>query len=222
MMQKILALLAKAESTEFEGEAAVYLAKAEKLMVRHSIDQADLKPEEREKIIMTRVTITRNRPDHVLWNSACLANDVKFIRNPDNTFATLVGFPADIAFVQALYASLLLQREGFLRRETKPHWENGRTFNHSFRLGYANRIYQRLTEAKKVVVEKTGPGTELVLASKAAQVDLRTKQEFPRVVSGSRIRAHSRAAYTAGAAAANRADASGGRNNLGTARGVLA
>lgn len=43
LARKIAALLAKAESTEFEGEAASYMAKARELMEAHSIAESDVR-----------------------------------------------------------------------------------------------------------------------------------------------------------------------------------
>jgi len=42
VLQKVRGLLAKAESTEFEAEAAALTAKAQELMTRHAIDRAAL------------------------------------------------------------------------------------------------------------------------------------------------------------------------------------
>jgi hypothetical protein len=220
MMNKIMALLAKAESTEYEAEAAAYLAKAEQLMVRYSIEQADLKPAERDKIVTMRVDITRNRPDHVLRNNVAIVNDVSFLRDWDNRHGTLVGYEADIAFVQALVASLILQRETFLAHEPRPEYEHGRTFNHGFRLGFANRVYRRLLDAKAKIVRETGTGTELVLASKRQQVEDRFKELFPKTSKGPRATTSSAKGYYAGKAAAERADTSGGRNKVGAQRRI--
>lgn len=212
-IKRIMALLAKAESTEFEGEAATYLAKAQELMVKHSIEQADLKPEERETVGVHEVQVGSMRPDLTLLHVACMASGVSCIRLGTSGKASLIGMDSDVTFAQSLYASLLLQRERFLGQAVKPSYENGRSFNHSFRLGYAGRVHARLEEAKKRTVDESGPGTELVLASKDQLVQARVKQEHPNTRKLKNT-SRSRAGHSAGTAAGNRADVSGGRNNL--------
>lgn len=224
IMNRILALFAKAESSEFEEEAATYLAKAEELMIKHDVERADLTPEEREKVERVQVTIGANRPDHLLWNITCLSRGVHFVRGYPSgagTIGSLIGLPADLAFVQALFASLVIQRETHLAKAERPYWENGRTFNHSFRVGFGNRVYQRLNAAKAKTVQEAGASTALVLRNKEAEVAERVKALFPKLKKGPSISAHSTHGYAAGTAAANRADVSGGHNNVGGSRRAI-
>ena len=52
---KIRALLAKAESTEYPDEAAVYTAKAQELIATHAIDMALLQEREGKGHVVTRI-----------------------------------------------------------------------------------------------------------------------------------------------------------------------
>lgn len=222
-INKILALLAKAESSEFEAESATYLAKAQELMIKHAVEESQLRPEERETIGSETVTVSRARPDKTLMTVAALSVGVQFIQYSNSDRGLLFGTPSDITFVKALYASLVLQRERFLSREHKPYYENGRSFNHSFRVGFAGRVHARFKESKRVAVETSGPGTDLVLVTKDKQVEKAVHDQIGKTRTTAAVRASSHAGHSAGKAAANRADISGGRNNVGgTARRAVA
>lgn len=224
LITKIRALLAKAESSEFEEESAAYIAKAEQLMLTHDIDRSKLAPEAQDTIERVQFVVGANRPDHNLLNNVAMSRNVKCLVNGAGREAVgiLIGYTSDLAYVQTLYASLLVQREGFLSRETKPYWENGRTFNHSFRLGFAGRIFRRLTEATEAAVKAAdeaqgSPGTALVLADKKTLVNAKVAAFYPKIHSRGATRAHSQTGYQAGGAAAGRANLSGG-NALGAQR----
>jgi hypothetical protein len=229
LMAKIRALLAKAESSTFEHEAAAYLAKAEELMVKHDLDRADLTPEEREQYECVTVTIGSGTPDHILWNVVAKVRGVKFIRETNHRGdgktrpGYLIGYRVDIEFVQTLVTSLMLQRERFLINESVPTWEGVRAFRHSYRVGYANRIYARMKATQAETVKASGPGNELVLLDKFALVERHANELFTNLTPGRSVRSSSNAGYRAGQSAANRADVSGGRNNVrGGSRAALA
>jgi hypothetical protein len=225
LMEKVRKLLAKAERTDNEFEASAFLAKAEELMVKHDIARADLKPEERDKVVPVRVTVGSASADRTLWHYVSESRNVRMIRHTaidKGRAATLVGFAVDIEYVQTLVTSLMLQRERFLSREYKPYYENGRTFNHAFRHGYAGRISERLTAATVTAAKSAGVGTDLVLVDKGKQVDREYRQLFPSVRPGNKISIRPSAGYGAGQAAASRADLSLGGNNLGGRRTALA
>lgn len=213
LQARIRALLAKAKSTDFEEEAATYLAKAQKLMVKYAIDQADLAPEERTKVDYIRLPWDRSYANHVLWSAICTTNNVTFVRTTGR-YLTMVGFPSDLAFVQELYASLVLQREKFLRiaKVDMPHWDNGKSFGHSFRVAYGSRVYYRLQEAKQETVKSTGK--ELVFVGKQSEVDDAVADLFGKLKKGRAIRMNSQAGMAAGDAAGNRASLSGSRSGV--------
>lgn len=216
--EKVKALLAKADSSEHEAERDAFYAKAQELIIKHAIDEADLAPEEREKIIKVVIPRTPKRADDALFNAVCLQNSVKYITvgGPNalnGRQAWLIGFPTDIEFCQALNASLVLQREADLERD----WQSvsgvhGKEWKASFRLHFAARIRTRLREFASKAQENTAPGTGLVLADRSAQVAAHVANTETRLVKA-QVRASS-AGREAGNASANRADVSGGRRNV--------
>jgi hypothetical protein len=222
VIRKIQALLAKAERTDNEHEQNAYFSKAQTLITKYAVDQWQLTPAEREKIIQKTIELTPKRADRTLLNAVCIANNVKFIVGPTSPrrgrYGYLLGFPSDIAFCEALTAGLLLQRERELSKalKNKPSWEHGKAFNSSFRIHFAGVVAGRLLEWKKVATEEAGTGTELVLASKAAQVEKFTADKFGDTLhSVAGPKTTSALGALAGREAGKRADISGGQRNLG-------
>ena len=215
MSAKIAALLAKAERSDYEAEAASYLAKAQELMIRHAISESDLAPEQRERITSRETKFTSSLADFDLLAAAVGSVGGKVIRSgaANYTSAILVGLPSDLDYAQALYASLLLQRESALARAERPPSGGGRSFCHSFRLGYAARVRARLSKARAETVAESAPGTDLVLASKQAAAEQKVRQMFPRL-GFVRSTNNSWAGFGSGNRAAAGADVHGGRNTI--------
>jgi hypothetical protein len=222
-INKIMGLLAKAESTEHEAERDAYLAKAQELMIRHAVDESHLTPEERETVTAEQFPMGRSKADQDLMFWLAALNDMKALTHsargdrwsPGGVYAmSLIGTPTDIEYLKALYASLVLQREAALAREYRPSWINPRSFNHSFRVGFGERVARRLQAAKRETVKATGTGTELVLVSKRAEVDEYVAATWSKIGKTKGAQASDARGYEAGDAAGRNADLSGGRNNL--------
>jgi hypothetical protein len=140
LVDKIMALLAKAVSTDYEPAAATYLAKAQELMIKHALDEADLTGEARERVVVDIVPLPKDRPSQSLWGTVADPVNVRAIRWTFQRELRLIGYEADVIYVKAMYASLLLQREAALSRVVKPVGEHGGAFNTSFRSGFTRRI----------------------------------------------------------------------------------
>jgi hypothetical protein len=189
-IDKVMGLLAKAEATEFEEEAAAYLAKAQELMIRHAIDESHLQPEQRETVGAEQFPMGRSKADQDLMFWLAEINDMKALTHskrgdrwsPGGVYAmSLIGTPTDVEYLKALYASLVLQREAALAREFRPSWESPRTFNHSFRVGFGERVYKRLRAAKRQTVNAEGTGAELVFVGRRAEVDKYVAATWPKI-----------------------------------------
>jgi hypothetical protein len=212
-LERVRALLAKAEATNYPEEAETYTAKAQELMTRHSIDYAMLgapkagkqqptgrriavdNPYEAPKAFLLDVTAKANRC-HSVWSRAF-------------GFSTVIGFTTDLAATELLFTSLLLQATAALRAAGSS--KDGRTtsFRRSFLTAYANRIGQRLSEANQSALDNASLdyGGDLlpVLASRADAVKQAADQMFPVVSQHSVSNPTNRQGWLAGVAAADRA-----------------
>jgi hypothetical protein len=161
-LERIRALLAKAESTEFDEEAESFTAKAQELMTRHSIDAALIAAH-------TAGANAENRPIGIrlgiedpyasakafLLAQIAAAADCSTVWTKDFGFSTVFGFQAELASVELLYTSLLVQaRAAMVRAGESGQRAKSRRFRQSFLVGFATRIGERLREsAQGVTVE---------------------------------------------------------------------
>lgn len=126
---KIEALLKKAERTNFAEEAETYYAKAQELMAKWAIDEAMLRSTRKERGKPVHKTMEIKKSG--LWKSnltliSCLArpNDVQIlITTPrgsgERPIVHMIGFEEDIASLEMLYASMLIQNTR-MRRQMMP------------------------------------------------------------------------------------------------------
>lgn len=118
-IDRIAALLAKAERTDIAAEAEAYLAKAQALATAASIDLALARErtdarERRVEPIMRTVTIGErgkraNRHLVSLFIAVAHANDVRVDIASDSTYVIGYGMPSDLDTVEALFGSLAVQ-----------------------------------------------------------------------------------------------------------------
>jgi hypothetical protein len=205
---KVMGLIQKlrdqAAGTDYEAESQTFIEKAQELMVRYAVEQADLdargRATTRPDVVAERFRyVTSAHPDRNLLSYVAVAADCRLIihsQGRTTTQATLVGQASDIAFTRALYASLLIQREAALARADRGY-DNGRSFNHSFRQAFAVRVSRRLQESKQRVQTRVA-GSELVLPSKGDAANRKVAELFPQVKPMSGTRTASSAGRSAG------------------------
>lgn len=211
---RVLALLAKAESTEYPEEAETFFAKAQELMARHSIDEAMLNRGATVNDV-TSVTIVCAAPyatsKAVLLTVIAATNHctaVRVTRRGDQTMRVF-GFGEDIGNVESLFVALSAHATREVLNATVPEWETPKAFRYAFLLGFAIRIGQRLEDAGRVARDgyetETGVSTALVLSERSVAVKDAMSVEYPKLGT-SRTSASSRAGHAYGRAAADRAD----------------
>ena len=116
-IDKISALLAKAESTDNEAEADAYMKKAQMLATTYSIDLAVArshvaKQQKREVPESRRVKVADERGRDInkhlieLMSVICHSNDLRLTISWGNTSITMFGFPSDMEVAEALFMSL--------------------------------------------------------------------------------------------------------------------
>ncbi|GAA1681671.1 DUF2786 domain-containing protein [Fodinicola feengrottensis] len=214
VLGKVRALLAKAESTEFDEEAEALSAKAQELMSRYALTEAML---EFQRGADPRATTHRFWLDDpyataksVLVNEVATANRCRTVLHSNLGFVAVLGDPVDVDSTVLLATSLLVQATRALvsagRHVTRTGQSRTRSFRQAFLLSYANRIGERLTAANEATAADVSSAGDLlpVLASKALAVENLIAQDYPALESKP-IKVRNEAGWGAGRAAADAA-----------------
>ena len=193
-LDRVRALLAKAESTTFEAEAEALSAKAQELIARYSLDQALLATTARDAGALpvgTRIWIDDpyTDPKSSLVARVAEANRCSCVWDSNLKCVTLFGFDHDVAAVELLYTSLLAQATASMIRHGSVQDYTGqsrtRSFRRSFLQGFAHRIGIRLSEvtaAEEQAAITASASLLPVLAGRQEQVEAAFQQAFPDVV----------------------------------------
>ncbi|MGH9225939.1 MAG: DUF2786 domain-containing protein [Acidimicrobiales bacterium] len=218
VLERVRALLAKAESTPFPEEADAFTAKAQELMARHAIDQAMLdaggRGDSGGEIIGWRIGVDDPyaAPKSLLLHAIAQANRSHSVYSSDLGFATVFGTEADLEVVELLFTSLLVQGTEAMVRAGRSIDGSGRSRTRSFRqaflVAFAVRIGERLDAVTREVVaegeRRYGDALLPVLASREQAVQDAVNRVFPELVQKG-LSVANRAGYAAGRAAAETA-----------------
>lgn len=220
MLEKVRALLAKAESTTYPEEAEALSAKAQELMARHSIDDAVVAAGEGGQDPPGGLRLPVDDPyakaKSVLLSVVAAANRCRAVWSEGLGFSTVIGFDGDLQAVEVLYTSLLVQATSAMvaagRHVDRSGRSRTRSFRQAFLLAYATRIGHRLRAAEAAVqaaaAEAYGAALLPVLADREAAVDAARDAAFPGAVHRS-VSVSNAAGWAAGSAAADLASLSG-------------
>lgn len=227
LLGKVRMMLAKAESTTFPEEAETFTAAAQKLMTRHSIDQALLERVGHGSDGPTAIRLGIERPYETprfhLVSAVARANRCKAVWQKDLGFSTVIGFPTDLRAVELLFTSLRVQATSAMTAAgSREHWtgqSRTRSFRNSFLTAFAVRIGERLetaaTDARhegEAQIEGTpssrsaGRETALVLAARDEEVEAAVAERFPRLQTSRSRAALDAEGWVSGTSAADRAD----------------
>jgi Protein of unknown function (DUF2786) len=193
VLDKVRALLAKAESTTFDAEAEAFTAKAQELMARHRIDRAMFEAREHgrrpEQPGSRRFDVADPYADAkaMLLANVADANGCRAVWSKSSGFTTVFGFVDGLDAVDELYTSLLVQATAALGRAGSKYDGYGRSrttrFRRSFLVAFAIRVGQRLHETVDATVEsavaETGTALVPILAARADAVSAATQAAFP-------------------------------------------
>lgn len=224
VLQRIRSLLAKAESTEFEAEATAFTAKAQELMTRHAIDAAVVAGRSGEcgdEPSAIRVPLDAPYADvkSLLLQTVAQAGRCQAVFHGGLDLSTVVGFPADLAAVEMLFTSLLIQAQTSLTATAKRAPAGTRvrsqSYRSSFLQAYTGRIGDRLEEINQAVfaaVEAEQGGAFLpVLASRSDDVEGFMAERFGELKSFRVRGGYDPAGWAGGKVAADNAELNPGR-----------
>lgn len=214
MLARVRGLLAKAEATEYPDEAEALSAKAQELMVRHSLREAVADHERGRTTTAEARRIWIDNPYVAakvsLVQSVAQANRCRTVWIKNLGCVVAVGVDADLNVVDLLSTSLLVQANRAMLVAGRHHDVRGqsrtKSFRHSFLVAYAGRIGERLSVASSSVTAEMQRDERLlpVLAARSRAADEAVAQLFPRTVA-SPLAAHDALGLGAGRAAADTA-----------------
>lgn len=203
MLARVEALLAKAESSEFEAEKAAFVGKAQALMTEYAIDEAMLRKAsdavdmEMDHIVINLGEIKYSLAVSMLIAAIADANHCFVVvtrkgYNPRTgkmerglSSATVFGTPASLDCVGMLVTSLHKQMEIALKETPVPQWEHGKTFRNNFVIAYAQRIKERLRNSvDETLRNDTRAGVALVLVNQKDRATDAAKEHFPNMGGG--------------------------------------
>lgn len=229
MVEKVQKLLAKAEGTTNEHEAATFMAAAQRLMLEHAIEEgmlAKADPARKTRPIVRTMEFGKNQTGikalRMLLAGVAENNRCKVWMQPGRKFMGIAGFEEDVEFVLMLTGSIRVQMATALATAAKEPLAKaigGKTFAVNFMYGYVGRVITRLKAMQRSAMEEVVGRSNLpVLLDRKAAVEAVSPQNL-RKGPPMKNRA-SGAAYGAGQSAANNADLSGGRNQMGARREI--
>jgi hypothetical protein len=188
-LSKVRALLAKAEATEFPDEAEALSAKAQDLMCRYSLQEALTHHDRGQEPVAAARRIWIENPyaaaKTALVQAVSQANRCRAVWAERPGFVTVVGCETDLALVELLTTSLLVQANRAMlsagRRERSNRHTRSRSFRQSFLVAYAQRIGERLDSASASVTAEVKQDGRLlpVLAASSRAADELTDRLFP-------------------------------------------
>jgi hypothetical protein len=221
ILERVRALLAKADSTEYPAEAEALTLKAQQLMARHRIEQAmldDGSVGQRGGPTMVQLTVDAPHADAKvrILIAVAHANTCTVIWTPHLRRASVFGFADDLAGVETLFTSLLVQATVAMHRAGTRRDERGRnrtvSYRRSFLVAFAARIGERLREAVAATMgemaETAGRDLVPILDRRSAAVEAAARAAFPRTRAMS-TSVGSAEGWRAGTDCADRADLGG-------------
>lgn len=198
ILARVRALLAKAESSEYPEEAEALSAKAQALMMRHSLQEAVANHDHGRAPVVCSRRIWIDKPyvaaKVALVQTVAQANRCRAVWIKDLGCVVTVGSETDLNLVDLLATSLLVQASRAMLVAGRQHGVRGQSRTKSFRLSflvaYASRIGERLTATSSTVTDELQRGDRRLLPVLAAQnsaADAEFARLFPRTVASALV-----------------------------------
>jgi hypothetical protein len=179
----IRGLLAKAESTQYPAEAEAFTAKAQAMMSDARLDEATVRANSgrRSTSQVSAIRIGIDAPyiaaKQSLLHVVAEANDVRCVFHRGADLATVVGPIGQLAHVEVLFTSLLIQAQSAMDADAAGAPAGSRVrsrrYRSSFIVGFAWRIGERLRSIREVsLAAASSEALPVLVADDRATVDL--------------------------------------------------
>jgi hypothetical protein len=224
-VDKVRKLLAKAEGASTSEEAETFFAKAQDLMTKWEIAEAEVAAAKLAagattdwKIVERHYPLSSYSPNQDSAAMQCVARamglrgyTIPYVRGHRKAEAVILGTAEDLDRFEMMWASVSLQMTRFMKEGEDPRWNRNqqRTYRLGFKVGFGTRVGERIAVARDRGVKST----DLVLRGKADAIE----QAMPDNLRRRAMRVNGDA-HDAGRAAADRADISD-RARVRSARG---
>lgn len=207
ILERVRALLAKAESTEHESEAMAFTAKAQELMTKHAIEQAMIDEAGATESTPGMIRVPLDPPyadaKALLLQTIAEHTRCRTLFLAELALSHVIGYSDDLEAVELLFTSLLVQAQRGLAEASATARAGARTRSQAFRsaflLGFTGRIGERLEEVRRVAYAGADAKSFLpVLSSRDAKIDEFVADRF-RATTSERVRGgYDSAGYTSG------------------------
>jgi hypothetical protein len=217
VLERIRNLLAKAESTNFEAEASAFTAKAQELMTRHAIDLAALEVGARSANEPMAIRVPLDRPytraKSRLLHVVAQSNRCRAVFDAEVSMSTVVGIDSDVAAVELLFTSLLVQSSIALDEAGRSAGAGSRARSQAFRSSFLDaftwRIHERLRAINDAVLAQAqrdrGDAFLPVLHARSEAIDRFIEERFGKLRRVSSSRTFDAAGWASGRAAGDSA-----------------
>lgn len=210
LLARVRALLAKAESTEYAEEAEALTAKAQDLMTRHSLQLLIHQHGSKQADRVTAARLWLDAPyaaaKSLVVNVVAEANRCRAVWADSLGCITVLGRAADLASVELLCTSLLVQATRAMLERQPATGRRTRSYRQSFLVSFATRIGERLRGAADGVTKDLSATDRAallpVLRSASERVDQAFAESFPYTVE-QRVNVSNGTGWAAGRAAAD-------------------
>jgi hypothetical protein len=195
LVDRVGKLLAQAEGTDNEHEAAAFVERAQQLATEHAVDLELARARQRDRqhrgggepLVQERLAVGQrgqrgNRHRVLLYTCVAFVNDVMVNVSHDSSYVLGFGHRSDLEVVEQLWASLAVQMAASAQRrmdagEHRAAGVSGLSWRLSFYDGFIETVGERLQRAREIAiaqpraVERSGePSTALVLREKSERV----------------------------------------------------
>jgi len=186
-LDRVRALLAKAEGTDNEHERDTFMAAAQSLMAKYGIEQAMLGAAERRnetpadrRIVVENpwADVKANLIYFVAEALGCKSIHLRGAGAPGTKVIRIFGFESDLERAELLYTSLLLQQASGAANLHIPPSESARAYRRSWLLGFNHEVVYRIKQAERTAAREhdqqratSGTSTALVLADRKTAVE---------------------------------------------------